>query len=80
MFEARPHPRVFVCLFCSEGLWEIVEPVFRLLVFPYCCLLLVVAQGHGDVVNSVSWNPKYPGMLASCSDDGTAFIWGPNVQ
>ncbi|CAM9779697.1 unnamed protein product [Ectocarpus sp. 8 AP-2014] len=43
-------------------------------------LLLSVLKGHEDVVNSVSWNPKYPGMMSSCSDDGTAIIWGPRVR
>ncbi|CAN0453506.1 unnamed protein product [Laminaria digitata] len=36
-------------------------------------------MGHENVVNSVSWNPKHRGMLASCSDDGTAIIWGPRA-
>ncbi|CAN0040928.1 unnamed protein product [Ectocarpus fasciculatus] len=43
-------------------------------------LLLCVLKGHEDVVNSVSWNPKHAGMMASCSDDGTAIIWGPRVR
>ncbi|KJH48405.1 WD domain, G-beta repeat protein [Dictyocaulus viviparus] len=32
-------------------------------------------RGHKRMVNSVSWNPKYPTLLASCSQDGTVRIW-----
>lgn len=30
---------------------------------------------HGQDVNSVDWNPKEEGLLASCSDDGTIKLW-----
>ena len=42
---------------------------------PLFTLLCTVEQAHTADVNSVSWNPKQPGVLASCSDDGTVKLW-----
>lgn len=32
-------------------------------------------SAHEDEVNGVAWHPTERGVLASCSDDGTAKIW-----
>ena len=41
---------------------------------------IVVLSGHSKSVNCVAWNPKYPHMLASASDDSTVRLWGPAVS
>lgn len=38
--------------------------------------LILTLDDHAGPVNSVSWNPKDPCMLASCSDDLSIHIWG----
>ncbi|KAJ9466188.1 putative WD repeat-containing protein [Diplonema papillatum] len=39
--------------------------------------LLASLPGHLKSVNCVAWNPQYPGLLASCSDDKTVRLWTP---
>ncbi|RXG54605.1 putative cytosolic iron-sulfur protein assembly protein CIAO1-like protein [Armadillidium vulgare] len=47
------------------------EPIFD--------LILSVPEAHSEDVNTVSWNPVVPGILASGSDDGTVKIWDFSV-
>ncbi|KAG4072264.1 hypothetical protein HA402_004196 [Bradysia odoriphaga] len=51
---------------CKVYIWQIrrEEPLAKLV-------------GHTKPVNCVSWNPVYPAILASASDDATVRIWGP---
>lgn len=35
----------------------------------------LVATANTFEVNSVSWNPAVPGLLASCSDNGDVQLW-----
>lgn len=34
-------------------------------------------SGHSRTVNCVAWNPVYPSILVSVSDDFTIRVWGP---
>lgn len=42
---------------------------------PTFSLKIMEAGAHEQDVNSVAWNPKVPGLLASCSDDKTVKLW-----
>jgi WD40 repeat protein len=37
--------------------------------------LACTVKAHSSDVNRVQWNPKVPGILASCSDDSCVKIW-----
>lgn len=38
---------------------------------------IAVLSGHTRSVNCVTWNPVYPYMLVSASDDFHVRVWGP---
>lgn len=38
-------------------------------------VLTQMETAHADEVNTVSWSPADPSLLASCSDDGTLKLW-----
>lgn len=40
---------------------------------------VAIIHGHHKSVNCVSWNPKFPELLVSVSDDRTIRLWGPAV-
>ncbi|XP_053257469.1 probable cytosolic iron-sulfur protein assembly protein CIAO1 [Podarcis raffonei] len=42
---------------------------------PTFTLTVHMARAHSQDVNCVAWNPKEPGLLASCSDDGEMAFW-----
>lgn len=42
---------------------------------PVFSLAAQVTKAHSQDVNCVSWSPKEPGLLASCSDNGEIAIW-----
>lgn len=42
---------------------------------PTFSLTAHVPRAHSQDVNCVAWNPKEPGLLASCSDDGEIAFW-----
>lgn len=42
---------------------------------PTFVLAAHVPRAHSQDVNCVAWNPKEPGLLASCSDDGEIAFW-----
>ena len=37
-------------------------------------------SGHVKTVNCVTWNPVYPKILVSASDDCTLRVWGPSAR
>lgn len=41
---------------------------------------IIVLSGHSQTVNCVSWNPKYPHILASASDDSTVRLWSSKIS
>jgi WD40 repeat protein len=43
-------------------------------------LPLATLTGHSRTVNCVHWNPRWPHLLASASDDGTVRLWGPSQE
>lgn len=54
-------------VFEEEPLSDPQQPTFTLTAH--------MARAHSQDVNCVAWNPKEPGLLASCSDDGEMAFW-----
>lgn len=42
--------------------------------------LIAKLSGHTGRVNAVCWNPVYPQLLVSCSDDNTVRVWTPRCD
>ncbi|CAF1586487.1 unnamed protein product [Rotaria magnacalcarata] len=42
---------------------------------PSFSLIASNAHAHSQDVNRIAFNPKEPGLIASCSDDGTVKLW-----
>lgn len=42
---------------------------------PIITQLVNQANAHEQDCNCIAWNPTIPGLLASCSDDGTIKLW-----
>ncbi|KAL3837130.1 hypothetical protein ACJMK2_022511 [Sinanodonta woodiana] len=56
-----------ICVFKEEECSDKNQPSFS--------LVTTVAKAHSQDVNCVAWNPKTPGLLASCSDDRNIKLW-----
>lgn len=41
---------------------------------------VAILHGHTRCVNCVSWNPKYPELLVSVSDDRLVRLWAPDAR
>ncbi|XP_026512485.1 probable cytosolic iron-sulfur protein assembly protein CIAO1 [Terrapene carolina triunguis] len=54
-------------IFEEEPLSSLQQPTFALTAH--------MPRAHSQDVNCVAWNPKEPGLLASCSDDGEMAFW-----
>lgn len=42
---------------------------------PTFTLIVAHSEAHEQDVNRLSFHPKEPGLLTSCSDDGTIKLW-----
>ncbi|ELU09333.1 hypothetical protein CAPTEDRAFT_174055 [Capitella teleta] len=56
-----------ICIFKESLGSDVHQPSFE--------LLHSLPSAHLQDINGVNWNPKIPGLLASCSDDGSIGLW-----
>lgn len=74
----------FMCIGCLKNsllLWGFVFTDHKVYIFNRAKETPVeVLSGHTRTVNSVAWNPAFPQLLVSASDDGTVRLWGPHTE
>jgi len=66
-----------LCIFREDMASEDGDPANKM---PTFSLVSKQEVAHSNDVNSVHWNPKIPGLLASCGDDSLVKLWTFNSE